>query len=626
MIRPVYIIERRPISVIKLFTRNAHFKSIHSKNPYRIYREENLNSETVPLLHRLRTSFEVFQQGKKFRISSKLISEFYKKENSIFLEDVVSFPNSSDKVFKFIMYAYKSSPSMRVLIIDDLVELIRQEKYDHIITSLKLLIELQLAPLNVIEEFEKAKSQENEELKTTLANCIALQALTVQERVYSTSVVNELEKNGIIFPISTIQRILQSLTVGSGAAGFYNSYAIIKTLQRYQISNFEEDCIFEVLQYLLQQKSILFVNKCFELIIEDHLLSKLFQSDSNAYIDIMMQVVNQNLDYGFYEVAFKYWKRITAEIEEPESKVAIIYAKLLRLSPDTAWLEKVIKSMHNKEVDSIEVTDVLIEKLGTNKSTHNGELLHTITSTLESPLRRSTLSSLFKSFLYQNNEQATDKVLQLIFKSKDGLESQDMDAMVKKLLKQGKVDQCIEMAKASSISVSKLAYVNIISHIFQYEEDISLRYKFLDEYSIEALKLPKRDHSFTLLTSEIIKLYSSRISNRAAKKMYLTIHNFASKPIINEEDKYYYVFNFKKFGIPNSFKDLITMNQECRIKCLDIIINKALIEKDIDTILWGIDEMRFIGLDVKDIIPHIRLCDKDKFIDSILKPEIHQQL
>ncbi|KAK6205454.1 uncharacterized protein RJT21DRAFT_15982 [Scheffersomyces amazonensis] len=597
-------------------------------NPFAEYEESQFSQETIPLVQRLRKSYDILLHEQMFKVAS-VLSKYYASQESLFIKDLVDFP-SNDKSFKYFGAIYQKSRSFRVIIMNDLIELIRRGEYYHVSRFLHTLIRMQLANRELIRELVVKKSHENmgpEQLLKLLAQCIILQTQSVGDYIYAARVVLlfQEEMNLGISPFIK-DPILRGLATCTDHTSIYASFALLKIIQTMDFLDVSSSTVFQILEFFVNNKTIYFSNKFLEMIIERGSLQRLHYHNPQQYSTVMMELINQNLHDGIYDVAFKWWMELTKVISNTDHNIETTYIKLLKYSPNPQTTKQLIKSTENLNIKSTDVTDMLIEKLGTDSKTFNEPIYQKLFRTLTPPMRRSTMSSLLKTFLYQNNESATHKILQLIFKSKNGIEPIDLKSYVDRLLQEGELDKCIQMVEASSISVSRLAYVSVIRYMFENEEDLEIRRSFLEEYSRRALKLRKSDESLAQLGCEIIRYYCNRYSNRAAKKLYTTMNAYTSKPIIDLNDHLYDKLSFAKFKIPNQFKDILTMTQSSRRDSLDIIVSKAIKEQDETTVIWAIDEMRYIGLDVRDILNHLHKRDNSGYIMSILKPEIRNQL
>ncbi|KAK6458812.1 uncharacterized protein RJT20DRAFT_123905 [Scheffersomyces xylosifermentans] len=577
---------------------------------------------------RLSKAFELLRSKRGFASSVAHIDQIYRNSGRFFIQEVLYLPDTN--IYAFLFHHYKNSASIRTLILEGLFNLIIRGE---IVSALYIVEKMQsfgimsmgsqITLSETIQSMDRnILESEKQHYQEKLANLLLFQTILSGHSLLASSFLTQCIKENIKIESITVNKIISSLICQSDSNHLYYCHTIHRLLDHYGTEILTQQNAIGLMTFMQQNPhAIFYVNMLFNRFENKQ---ELYKNEPKQYIRAATSLIRYNIDNGLHEVALKMWVNLTTMSITPLDGTEQLEttAKLIKCAPDMASVETIAQLLSPEIIEHIEVLEILLEKYGTSKESI--KKFESLLKLLKAPLRRSTLTALFKSYVYQDNEKLAEKILQSLFKSKDGATAEEMNAVFTKLLRQGKLEECIDMVKSTDIHIAKRAYITIFREILQDEIRNDKERKFLQSMCSRLLLVPKEDEVFQLLTIEIIRYFSKKINNRAAKKTYIAINNLVSQSDISKSDKGSQQFNLEKFRIPNKFKDLLNLNNHSRIQCLDIISQRALQEKDTDTVIWSVDEYRFLGLTVKEIIQHIKKVDKDDFLSAILKEDIYE--
>lgn len=587
---------------------------------------EHVNALDTEIFRRLSSVYNLLMKSSPFKDTIYKCHSVYRDTGGILLQDLLKFPRINKELIKLLFGNYTFSSSIRALVLNDLCQLVIDGKND---TVLEILGQMKTYSHNilsaaVLKDLESAQVHESSTVSMLelLANIIITQATMSGETLLGAAYLIRLDQAKIKIDDETLRLVINSLTVDDEILNSYHAYTILKLIDLYGLTILSPTEMSKKLSYLSQrEQTVYFANILYNHITQRVSLKELSQEEQNQFTESFHSLIEINLNVGQFSRALDIWKQ-TFNKDKVNSKSLAIIRKLLQDLPDCDTIRAILKEVPSSVIHDDDVIDILLKMFGkeSNLDTYN-----TLVKNLNPPLKRLTLSLLFQSFLYQSNENAAEKVLGIIFKSKNGLSSEDFNSIIIKLLDQGNFKQCMTMAKTTDVLVAKRAYVSIFRRIL---EDTSVedgeKNDILKEITIKLLKFTPNDESRVLITVELIRYLSARISNRAARKYYIAIDGLVSQSSIFATDKGNKVFNFEQFRIPNSIKGVLALSPKGRIKCLNIIMNQAIVEEDTDTIIWSVDEMRILGCQVQDILETAISGPNGEYFKSILAPKVVQ--
>ncbi|ODV81643.1 uncharacterized protein CANTADRAFT_3729 [Suhomyces tanzawaensis NRRL Y-17324] len=583
--------------------------SLRHLNTKALPRKVKLSHQPIPVIddtkaeldthsfERLSQAYQMLGSKNKFSWSALKCYEFYEKSPSTFLQDLMQYPRINKGMISFLFHHYHHSSSIRVLILNDICTLLLAGKLHIVVAVLQEMQKLDILSAPIVTDLDFIISQKTKldaiKLQITLSDILVRLSTTSGEPMVSSSYLLQFSQHGITISAETVRQVITSLMIDKDVYHSYNVYTILKLLDEYGTTIIDSSLAPKLLEYFIENpKSIFFANELLGRLERSAVLEK----ESQEAQKMLLNYILVNLECGLSETALSIWfdHIIVTEVCLPALRV--FFEKLT----DSETMLRVINSipLHLREANQ-DILQILVEFYGTRPGFQSE--FNKLIPKLATPLPRLVYSSLFKAFMHQNNEGAAERILGIIFKSKNGLSHHEFYYIIDKLLQQeDNMDQCLTMVRNTDISVSKLAYTRIFNEILR-TDNIEDYGPFFNELYIKFLKLSADDVALESLTVSIVDYLTTFISTRAGKKMYLRINSLDGKSNAFQSDKYSKMFNFEKYGIPNKFKRFMVLSTGGRRKCLDIIARQSIKESDIDTIKWSIEEMRFLGASVQEI-------------------------
>ena len=220
---------------------------------------------------------------------------------------------------------------------------------------------------------------------------------------------------------------------------------------------------------------------------------------------------------------------------------------------------------------------------------------------LPTPIERSVLSILLESFVAQGSTIEVEKILKIILKQKNGLTSQDLNYIIIKLLYEGKIDTAIEMVSSIDSHRSKTGLISVFKYVLMKSshEEKSRYIKMM----INKLEVIRNDPIKEELLPCIIHYLSSKYSNHLSRSLIISI---------DKERDIKSSFKDIRIGVDDVFNDLMAFvicPIHIRVKCLYSILEFAILDQDLDTLRWSIQELRICGILVQDILNHCKNKD-----------------
>lgn len=569
---------------------------------------------------RLQTVFTLLKSKKTLSLSVARINQIYLKSGRTFVEDLLEIPGTN--IYPFLFHYYKHSSSIRTLLLDGLVKLIIEGKIDsavELIDHMRVgkIIPVQASVILFNIHLNKS-SQDTSKRRQELGKLLIWQTVLTGDVLAAASYLIQFAEAEISVDPEVVKIVLRSIAVHHDSNYLYCCHAIHRLLDVYGATVLSSADSLLALEMLQQKPQALFyANWFFQRIPK---LEELFQSNPHKFLKLLNGLIQFNIENGLYEVALNMWistKRFQSKYLVPDQIESL--AKLLKDLPNLKSLDSLVEQIPKYATESQVIVDVLLEKYGTSKESISK--FETLLKTVRAPLRRLTLTALFKAYVFQENEPVAEKILLNLLKSKDGATATEINAVFAKLLRQGKLQESIDMILSTDIHIAKIAYVTIFKEVVKKRSKTEQEENFLKTMCKRLMLVPRDDEVFELLTVEIVRYYSTHISNRAAKKIFINIDKFTAKSLI-AVDKQNIKFNFVKVGIPNRFRELLVLLPLSKLQCLDVITKRALQEEDASTIVWAVDEYRYQNLEIKDVLQHIQKMDENKFLNSIIRDDI----
>lgn len=555
-------------------------------------------------------------RSRRFKYSAKECHDLYLGEHASLFEDLLKYPRINRDMITFLFVNYSFSNSIKALVLDDLTRLLFGGKFDIVIKTFEYMIERGIVSKSTetgILHLTNTKIPDSE-LKSGLANLIIKQAIYSGEHILAASFALDFNTNGIPIDGEALGLLLRSLAIDTTANHTYNSYTIIKVLNEFSIESIDLSEICQLVLYLMEGgHSPFFANILFNKILHNSLLT----NQSSIFHRVGLKLIEKNIDYGNVTRAITIWNSIKNFTDRTDED-ALVLSKIITI----------LFESENKIADKF-----LLENLSTEISTHpdmrdcilrvfGREAKHIdkfedMIKQLKPPLRRLTLLPLLEAFLIQNNESGAERILLTIFNTKNGINYLEFNAIIKKLLKQQKIDQCMEMLKSTDIEVSKRGYISVFEHVIGSPVS-EKRNEFLEDLTIRFQRLKTNDECLKLLTVRFLEYISKKMNNRLSRSLFLTIVSRSQKnhtSLTANDD-----LNIERFSLPKGLLLLLSLEGNSKYNCLKMISKHAIRDHDIDTLKWCVDEMRFSGVLLEDILKDI-LEQDSMFADEVFKEE-----
>lgn len=558
-------------------------------------------SHTSPASARLDQVLEFLDTPKRLKYTSMDCLKLYEQENSSLVRDLLEFPDH--KSLTIITNNFRKSKLLATFVLDQLCSVILERDTEEAIKFFKLLENgklLEKGTIQNIYDLEKS-TLDFLEIVSRLGALLITEKLRMGEPLVAALCALKLHKNEILVDSKSLISIISSLSVHAPQRLLYHSYTIVKLFKVFKEKDIPLQVKVDAISSMIGGPVVpYFANSTYDQIVS----VEKFQNYSVR--QLTKQLIEANLECGNLRRCVHLWSQANLANSEFAPENLGLFARLIdQLASENRNLALDLVKYHfpaDLQKDPA-VIDSFLSLYGQSKDhIRNFEEL---THELKPPLLRKTLSLLFSSFLFQNNEKAAERILQVIFRTKNGLSAEDFQHIVQTLLRQQKIQQSVTMCNNTDISISKGAYVKTVdfflSHTTQTlrpicdikpEQFDKLKSEFLVQARRKLQILNAEDPALLDLTTSIFKYLSHHRNNKASRKLYIvhSSHDGHLQPF----------FPFQSHSLPD-FNDLMYIAKGNRLTCLIIILNQAVSEKDRTTVQWAMDEMAAMGLSNQDI-------------------------
>lgn len=546
----------------------------------------------------------------RFLRSAYKCQKLYKDQDTNFLEESLSVRTLSDGgTLSFILLHYTISNSLRVLLLTDLIELLIKGRTEPIIEILSKMHDYGLLTSNLSKVLPELASSTLDDLSMILIEL----TISSGESLVASSFVLKLIRVGIELPNDVIRRIVRSLTVERTTNNTYNAFVVIKLLDIYGIGFLSLEEVNQILRYLTVSRLIpYFANIFFDRVLKN---SNLYINDeigNQDFCDNCRRLITKNIEEENYVRSLRMWYSMKSRYPFFEKTSLHVLRQLMKsLSENRPKMleDFLIKNTKEDLFKDPELLNFFLEYFG--KSSRYLDKFHYLMKTLHPPLLRSTLSLLLEVFALKNDKTVTDRLLQAIQKTTSKVRPIEFNSIIKGLLLQDKVSESIRIVSDIDVDFSKWGYLSIFQNILWQKKDLDGYSEFLNVMAEEFRKLDRNDPCIDALTLEVFKFISQSVSNRASKKLYTTIAYSPTRLFEGVE----------KFNLPKRFNSLLHVKSNRKNRILSFIVKQAILEEDLHTLLWCIDEFRFIGIFVEDIFFDLR-CMNPTFMESAARIDI----
>lgn len=558
-------------------------------------------SHTSSASARLDQVSKLLDTPKRLKYTSMDCLKLYEQERASLVRDLLEFPDH--KSLTIIMNNFRKSKLLAAFVLDQLCSVILDRDIEEAIKFFKLLGSGELLEKGTIQNISHLEEStlESLEIISILGAFLITENLRMGEPLVAALCVLKFHKQEITVDSKSLISIISSLSVHAPQRLLYHSYTIVKLLEVFKDTEIPLQVKVDAISSMIGGPVVpYFANSTY-----DQLVSvEKFQNYSVR--QLTKQLIEANLECGNLRRCVHLWSRANLAHSEFAPENLGLFARLIdQLASENRNLALgLVKSHFPADLQkNPAVIDSLLSLYGQSKD--HIRKFEQLTHELKPPLLRKTLSLLLSSFLFQNNEKAAERILQVIFRTKNGLSAADFQHIVQKLLRQQKIQQSVTMCNNTDISISKGAYVKTVdfflSHTtqtlrpicdIQPEQFDKLKSEFLTQARRKLKILNADDPALLDLTTSIFKYLSHHRNNKASRKLYIvhSSHDGHLQPF----------FPFQLHSLPD-LNDLMYIAKGNRLTCLIIILNQAVSEKDRTTVQWAMAEMAAMGLSDHEI-------------------------
>ena len=551
--------------------------------------DDNHTREDTLRTLRLYQAYELLQ--KKYDWAILKCTRLFPDNNELFFEEVVRFPKVNRDIVMFLMREYPKSKSIRIFLLNDAMKMLQLRKMH----ALQTLVET-MSKYGCIHNLLKYRVLE---LSTPqdYAEFLVLQAALGGDYLVAMSFTQTLENQGLSVDISTISAVMGILMVDKTERTMsYNSYILLKMAEKYRNELLLLSLLL-ILEYLAENKFLFYVNR-YMTVISD----RLHELQGTRLNDTIRKIVVSNVHQNNLDTALQILS--SYEWTGAQDEINMVLELILALeSPEFigAALKLVPEDVHNADFLDLELAYY---------GKHDAAKFNELVKRLLNPLRRSTVSVLFTVFLHQKKRQFSERMLELILKSHSGLSADDYNNIICEMLAQSNVDECISRLSNTDIGILKKAYLSVFERVVlkNLREDLVRYHAFFKEMQEQLLLLDEDDEVLGGFSTAIIKYASLCVNNRLARAFYDRLGNEPLK--------------LSDVGLLDEFNSVLG-NQSTRDKVcsLRVIAQQAMKEDDMDVVQWTVDELRFLGLSVKECVGVLKRLDR-KWVESAFEPDV----
>lgn len=564
---------------------------------------------------RLRGSPDAFDRLQKVDLLLKLASsiqarckecyKLYHTDGVNYMVDMSEHPRLAFELLRTAIRLYRRSGSMRAFVLDQLLKALLSGQFQSAKKFIKIMLKLKALPQETAVIANDAinfyYAQENDiQSVPRFVELLVHMALSEGEVLISALLVLQAHEKNIVIGTDLIENMCLALAVDSSTMRNYNSYTIFKILDVFGIQCLSAGALLQVMCRILENPySCYYANLLYDKILY------LFQDGeiNSEFQEASLLLIQRNLDCGNFHRAAGIWTQLCASDASFATNHTPIAILLLKSSPNIESSMNILKQ-DNQKTDP-DLVDYLLAFYGQNQQFRKE--YDELVKTLKPPLRRSTLSLLFASFLNQNNEVAAERILQALFSTQQGLTPDDFNAISQTLLRQHKVKKMIAMCSNTDVQTSKRGIIRVWEYLSTYtqaqvvensdlptNEYSKAKATFMSAMSRRLTYLRESDPTLREFTISLIKYLSTSVSNGAARKLYI---NYAYLSFLSPSS----LFHFASFQLQEGFHKLIKIDATNRVQCISTILERAKQEKDQETVTWCLSELSHLGIPAVDI-------------------------
>lgn len=578
------------------------------------------------LSRRMKTVNDLLEnKNVRFRHSVQIMAKEYGRINSSLVEDICANEDTPTRTLEALFRHFEESSSLRAMILCNLKDLLRNGKLELIIEFLRLITKSRTAFISVpyedVDELFLLDINETS-LRDDLANLIIQLTLFNGIPLLASSFILEFQEKNVCIYEETFNTTISALTADKKVNFVNNSFAIMRLITLFPLNILSSSKTIEVFNYLnLDSEVPYFANQLYEIVIDNQALFKNSSATNLGMLNkSLLKLAETNLEKGNTIRAHLIWKRIMHNSETFQNGNLRTVRKILELlmSQNKDLLEETILSAVPTDVYySDELVDFFLVYYGLHKEKYNR--FNEMVRKLKPPLNRLNLSLLFRVFLEIDNQKGTQRILLSIFNSSSGVNASDIGAVAGKLIKNEQIEQCLKTLAESNISLSKKGYINMLDYIFD-KSDPNNWTSFLTALALKFRRLDPSDECIGVLTHSVIRYISEKFGTRNSRRLYCKLSTSLNREL-SQFDSRRTKINMAKYALPQEMLPLLQFSGRTKCDSLITILLQAIKTREFETIYWAIDELRFLGVFLKDILALIRSND-DRFYSEFVNREI----
>lgn len=584
------------------------------------YPDIEINDEVS---QRLADAYRYFSNHKKIDKGAWNTFEYYdRREESIsFIEDLMAYPLMNIEMISHLVYNFSASPAVRQMVLADLFKLVMVQCYPPMFLFLKIFGEANqtsLAVINMVGFAESCQDRKLEnEIRSLLSNAIVRLALESGETVMAVGFILQMHEANLKVSKAMVSLVCQSLCIANKSPEIYNAYFLLRLVQKFPLYKYLRYLeAMKVMDFLASTpQSNIFAYLFYNKVLQRYTKLKI-SSQRGSHFSSLFKLISQNIEVLNVQRANDVWFAWKDLLLAQESKTIDFncIVKLIEVNEEEPKIQlKIVNSIPKELIEANEILfDFFTKYYGTHYNKYSKEFDDFVKG-LKPPLRRLTVSLLFISFLSQNNEVGSERLLQLILKSPNGLNKFEFEAITKKLILQGSIEQCINMSKRTDIQVSSLGYIRLLRHLLLYNSNTEMLQEFLPALISKFNKIHQGDALLIALTETIFSYISDKISNRASRSLFIRLFKSAQDQQMGRApgDQ----ITLEKFELPNELVRFLDVEQD-PVRILRVILDFSVVEEDLVTLKWAIDQMRYHNVSTRDTVAYV-MNTNAKFAESI---------
>lgn len=535
-----------------------------------------ISSPSTAPLGRLDRVKELLENN-QFDEAALKCNSLYKNEKASILEDLHELDDTG--VYALIFDKYKNHILVRTMIHNDAIMLLLRPETG---TESLQRAANELFAVGAVSKAVCAHLGIEPALPQELVDFFVIQQAAAGDPMLAASSAIRLKSGGIIVSETVLVPIIRALLADKGVNQNYHAYTLLRLTDEFLIESLPQNLLIDILAYMLYDKTPFFANIWFKRIQNVHF------EDEKGLLDVFARLLEANSASGIVSRAISVYEASCGRESLFPQHYPGAFSRFIQLlvkseSPkDALYVEDLIKKAPEEIIAHPELIDFSLKYYGANDRAR----FEALVKQLVPPLLRLALSALFQGFLSQTNQFAADKVLQLIFSSKTGINSGDFDAIIRRLLDQNNLEECITMIGRAELEVSKSGQVSILLHILHQKSQKKYP-QFTKEIANNFRRLQPNDETLYLLTGVFFRYFSGTVSNRASRQLYTRLAQNATLGVA--------VFDLEKYGILQGFFRLLRLDVSNKMGVLKIIGKQALLEKDVHVLKWVVTMMKTIG-------------------------------